>query len=327
MKALVTGGGGFLGKKIILQLLERGNQVRSFSRGTYPALQKLGVELIRGDLNDLNSVKKACENCDAVFHVAGRVGFQGAYKEFFEANVQGTLNIIEACRTHGIPKLIYTSSPSVIFDGKDQEGIDERAPHPEFFMTHYQSTKAEAEKYILEANDNKLATVSLRPHLIWGPGDPHLIPRILKMRKEGKLRFIGKALNLIDAVFIDNAAMAHLAALDRLEIGSLISGKAYFVTNQEPWPIKKIINRILEAANLPVNNRHIPVPLAYVAGSILEVFYRVFHLSGEPRLTRFTVSQLSKAHWYDASRSQNELGYRPKISMDEGFEILRKAFQ
>ncbi len=324
MKALVTGGGGFLGSKIIFQLLEQHIKIRNFSRGHYPGLLKLGVESICGDLNDSSAVKKACESCDVIFHVAGKVGFQGTWKEFYETNVKGTLNVIEACKSLGISKLIYTSSPSVIFDGKDQEGIDEKTPYPKSFMTHYQSTKAEAEKHVLEANSNKLATVSLRPHLIWGPGDPHLIPRILKMGKQGKLRFIGKAQKLIDTVFIDNAAMAHLTAMNKLEIGSPISGKPYFITNHEPWPVKKVINSILEAANLPPNNRHIPVPLAYVAGFVLELVYKTLHLRGEPRLTRFVTSQLSKAHWYDPAKSQKELGYNPKIKMDEGFNILRK---
>ncbi len=187
MKALVTGGGGFLGKAIVKLLLARGDQVRSFSRNTYPALAELGVEQQSGEIGDAAAVVRAVEGCDIVFHVAAKAGVWGPYEEFYRANVLGTRNVIEACRQHGIRRLVYTSSPSVVFDGTDMEGVDESVPYPEHFEAFYPQTKAEAEQLVLQANDDTLATVALRPHLIWGPEDNHLVPRILERGARGRL--------------------------------------------------------------------------------------------------------------------------------------------
>jgi 2-alkyl-3-oxoalkanoate reductase len=324
MKVLVTGGGGFLGKRIISFLLNMGIEVRNFSRHTYPELEELGVTSISGNLNDKAAVSSAVKGCDVVFHVAAKVGLHGAYQDFYDTNVIGTKNIVESCLSQGIKKLIFTSSPSVIFDGEDHNGIDESTPYPSQYFSHYQTTKAEAEQYVLNANSDQLAVISLRPHLIWGPGDPHFLPRLADSAKAGKLKIIGKGDNLVDTVYIDNAVKAHLIAMEKLSIGSPLSGKVYFITNQEPWPIKKLINQILAVANQPPINSHIPVTIAYLIGFILEKVYLTFRLKGEPRLTRLITRQLSKTHWYDATKANKELGYYPEISMDEGFEILRK---
>jgi 2-alkyl-3-oxoalkanoate reductase len=324
MKVLVTGGGGFLGKRIIHFLLKKGIEVTNFSRQNYPELEALGVTSISGNLYNKAAVSSAVKGCDVVFHVAAKVGLHGVYQDFYDTNVLGTKNIVESCLSHGIKKLIFTSSPSVVFDGADHNGIDESTPYSSQFYSHYQATKAEAEQYVLNANSDQLAVVSLRPHLIWGPEDPHFLPRLADSAKAGKLKIIGKGDNLVDTVYIDNAVKAHLIAMEKLSIGSPISGKVYFITNQEPWPIKKLINQILTSAGQPPINSHIPVTIAYLIGFILEKIYLTLRLKGEPRLTRLITRQLSKAHWYDATKAKKELGYYPEISMVEGFEILRK---
>ncbi len=175
MKALVTGGGGFLGKAIVERLLARGDHVQSFSRGDYPELRALGVQVQQGDLDDPEAVRRAAEGCDIVFHVAAKPGIWGPYQEYYRTNVVGTENVLAACRSHNIARLVYTSTPSVVFNGKDQEGVDESAPYPEHYHAHYPHTKPIAERLVLQANDSRLATVALRPHLIWGPGDHHLV--------------------------------------------------------------------------------------------------------------------------------------------------------
>ena len=218
MKVLVTGGGGFLGKAIVKLLRERGDQVRSFSRSEHAALAELGVEHCRGELSDAEAVKQAARDCELVFHVAAKAGVWGPHAEFYQANVLGTRHVIAACRQHGIRRLVYTSSPSVVFDGSDMEDVDESVPYPEHYEAFYPQTKAEAERLVLQANDESLATVALRPHLIWGPEDNHLVPRILERGAKGALRRIGKRECLADTIYIDNAARAHIQAADRLEI-------------------------------------------------------------------------------------------------------------
>jgi len=324
VKALVTGGGGFLGKAIVKLLKERGDEVRSFSRNPHPALTAMGVEHCRGELADAGAVKRAAEGCDIIFHVAAKAGVWGPYEEFYRANVLGTKHVIDACRLHGIKRLVYTSSPSVVFDGSDMEGVDESVPYPEHFEAFYPQTKAEAEQLVLQANDQTLATVALRPHLIWGPEDNHLVPRILERGAKGALRKLGSRECLVDTVYIDNAALAHLQAADHLDVGSVVAGKAYFLSQGEPLPIWDVVNRILDAGGLPPVTRTLSPSLAYTIGTILEKVYGLLKLKGEPRMTRFVAKELSTSHWFDLSAAKNDFGYQPEVTFDEGIERLRE---
>ena len=325
MKALVTGGGGFLGSAIVRSLLGRGYKVRTFQRGDYPFLYELGVGVHRGDLADGAAVLNATEDCDVIFHVAAKAGVWGNYDEYYQSNVIGTQNVINACEKNQISRLIYTSSPSVVFDGSDEENINESVDYPEKYLTNYPRTKALAERMILKANQEKLATVALRPHLIWGPGDPHLVPRILKRAKAGRLRLVGIRDNLVDSTYIDNAVEAHLLAAENLSTGSACAGKAYFISNGEPIPMAELINRILAAAQLPPVTKRISPATAYLAGMFFESIYKLLHITKEPLMTRFVAQQLSSAHWFDISAARRDLGYQPKISINEGMQLLAKA--
>jgi nucleoside-diphosphate-sugar epimerase len=324
MKALVTGGGGFLGGVIVRMLRERGDEVRSYSRAEYPELNVLGVEQVRGDLGDRVAVIGAAQGCATVFHVAAKAGIWGDYEDFYRANVTGTENVLEACRANGLRKLIYTSSPSVVFDGSDVEGGDESIPYPASYEAHYPKTKAMAEQMVLAANSPGLATVALRPHLIWGPGDNHLVPRILAKARAGRLRRIGVRPNLVDTVYVDNAARAHLQAADHLEPVSASAGRAYFITNGQPIPLWEMVNRILSAADIPPVTRSISPGVAYTIGCMCEGLWGLLRLSGEPPMTRFVAHELASAHWFDISAARRDFGYDPEISIDEGLLRLRK---
>jgi nucleoside-diphosphate-sugar epimerase len=324
MKVFVTGGGGFLGEAIARQLVKRGDQVISFSRSEYPRLKELGIAHRQGDISDLKALASAMEGCEAVFHVAAKAGIWGSYAEFFQTNVLGTENIIKACKQLGIRKLIYTSTPSVIYNGKGIEGADESIPYPETFESHYPKTKAIAEQLVREASDQNLSTVALRPHLIWGPGDPQFLPRLVARAKAGKLRILGKNKNLVDSVYIDNAALAHLQAAEKLYPGSPVAGKAYFITQDEPLPVADLINKILAAADLPPVEKTIPVQVAYIAGMILEFIYKIFRIKSEPPMTRFVARQLSTPHWFNISAARRDFGYEPEISIEQGMRNLRE---
>jgi nucleoside-diphosphate-sugar epimerase len=323
MRALVTGGGGFLGKAIVRLLLEDGVEVCSFSRQPHADLDALGVEHRQGDLADGQAVAAALAGCDIVYHVAAKAGVWGPYREFYRANVQGTRNVIEGCRTHRIRRLVYTSSPSVVFDGADMEGVDETVPYPDRYHAFYPQTKAEAEQLVLQANDSALATVALRPHLIWGPEDNHLVPRILERGRKGGLRRIGNRECLVDTIYIDNAAQAHLQAAGSLAVGSPVAGKAYFLSQGEPLPLWDVVDRILEAGGIaPVSGTMSPA-VAYGAGWILEKVYGLLKLRSEPRMTRFLARELSTAHWFDIAAARRDFGYTPQVSFDEGMARLR----
>jgi len=324
MKALVTGGGGFLGNAIVRLLVRGGAAVRSYSRGDYPDLARLGVEQAQGDLSDREAVIKAASGCDIVFHVAAKAGIWGSYQEYYRANVTGSENVLAACLANGIERLVYTGSPSVVFDGQDVEGGDESLPYPARFEAHYPHTKAMAEQMVLAANGPALATVSLRPHLIWGPGDNHLVPRIIAKARAGKLRRIGTRPCLVDTVYIDNAAQAHLLAADRLQPGSTIAGKAYFISNGQPVPLWEMVNRILATAGISPVTRSIPPRAAYAVGSLCEWLWKHLQLRGEPPMTRFVAQELATAHWFNIDAARRDLGYVPEVSIDEGLARLKE---
>ena len=324
---LVTGGGGFLGSAIVGLLRERGLPVRSLSRGRYERLDSLGADQIQGDIADADAVSRAVEGCQAVFHVAAKAGLWGPEEEYRRINVGGTENVISACRDHGVRKLIHTSSPSVVFHGEDLEGIDESAPYADRYEAAYPETKAISEKLVIRANDQGFATVVLRPHLIWGPGDNNILPRIYDRARAGRLFRIGRKNPLIDLTYIDNAAEAHLLAADRLDVGSPISGKVYFIAQGQPVPLWDMVDRFLDIAHLPPVRRTVPRSLAIGLGWLLEVGFQALRLPGEPRMTRFLARELSTAHWYDLTAARRDLGYAPSVSIEEGLRRLAASLQ
>ncbi|HNV68819.1 MAG TPA: NAD-dependent epimerase/dehydratase family protein [Candidatus Ozemobacteraceae bacterium] len=320
--ALVTGGGGFLGKAIVKQLLEKGMKVRSFSRGAYPELEKMGVECFRGEISDPAAVEKACAGCDLVFHVAAKPGIWGPYEEYERINYRGTETVVNACKKLKVPRLIYTSSPSVVFNGQDMQNADETVPYPDHYEAHYPKTKAMAEKLVLAANSAELATTSLRPHLIWGPGDKHLVPRLVKAAREGRLKKVGEGTNKVDAVYVDNAAEAHLQAAEHLEFGKPPAGKAYFITNDDPRLCWDIVNSIIGAAGLPPLTSSINQSVAWVIGWAMETVYGLAGWKEEPRMTRFLANELATHHWFNIAAAKRDFGYQPRISMEEGMKRL-----
>ena len=324
MKLFVTGGGGFLGLAIVSQLCEQGHQVVSFSRGVYPELEELGVTHFRGDLSDYTAVKQAMTGCEAVFHVAAKTGVWGKYEDFYQANVVGTETVLRVCRELGVRNLIFTSSPSVIYDGKDSEGFNESLPYPQKYIAHYPKTKAIAEKLIMAANCASLKTVSLRPHLIWGPGDQHFLPRLFEKSKSGKLRILGKSTKLVDCIYISNAASAHLQAFAQLlSDATKVEGRTYFISQGSPIPMAQLINRLLATGGYPPVTEHLSPKIARFAGRVLEMMYSFLDISAEPAITLFLAQQLSTSHWYNISAAQNDFGYKAAISLEKGMEQLQ----
>ncbi len=318
---LVTGGGGFLGGAIVEMLLQRGDNVSSFSRGTYSNLEKAGVSQIQGDLSNPKDVHAAVKDMDIVFHVAAKPGVWGKYKDYYNTNTIGTKNIVDACIAHGIKRLIHTSSPSVVFTAGDMEGENESIPYTTKFHTHYVKTKKLAEDYVLEAVREKgLQAVILRPHLIWGPKDNHLVPRVIQRAK--KLVKVGKRDNLVDTIYIDNAAQAHILADEKLSETPSLSGRVYFITQDDPIPMWDMINGILNAAGKKPITRALPHRVVWMIGAILEGLYTVFRLKGEPKMTRFVADELATAHWFDISAAKKDLGYKPLVSTKEGLTRL-----
>ena len=326
MKVLVTGGGGFLGSAICRQLLARGDDVTAYQRSAAAGLESLGIRVVRGDINDTEWLKTATRGADAVIHTAAKAGLSVNFADFYSANVSGTQSVLQACHDNGIARLVFTSSPSVVHADGDIEGGDESLPYPATYSSPYPQTKALSEQMVLAANGPELRTVALRPHLIWGPGDNHLLPNLLERAKRGKLRLPGPD-KLIDSVYIDNAASAHLLALDKL--GSdpqRVGGKVYFISNDEPVTQGYIIGGLLKAAGLTVDIQPVSPRLAIAAGTLLENGWKLFGLKSEPPLTRWSAVHLSTAHWFDISAAKRDLAYTPRISIAVGLKILTRHY-
>lgn len=324
-KILVTGAGGFLGYHIAKELLKKEYTVISFSRSNYHKLDALGVTQRLGDLANYEDILLALKDIDAVIHTAGMVGMWGKYQHFYDSNVLGTQNILKAMNERAISKIVYTSTPSVAFGKDDLCGVDESTPYPDTYLTYYAQTKAQAEKAVLEANGQLMATVSLRPHLIFGPGDKNIIPRVLEAQKKGRLKIIGNGDNLVDVLYVENAAIAHINALERLAIGSQIAGKAYFI-GQGPVNLWEFTNKILAHAGLPTVTKKVSVKKAYAIGFIIELFLKVFRIYNiHPPMTRYIALQLGKSHYFSHKNSERDLSFTPSISIDEGIERLFKS--
>lgn len=323
MKICVTGGGGFLGRYIVEQLQQEGHELRIFSRGAYQELAAQGVEVFQGDLADAGAVSKALHGMEAVFHVAAIPGIWGKWETYHRINTLGTENVIKSCREHGVCKLIYTSSPSVVYDGKEHLNADESLPYPESYLCHYPHSKALAEKAVLAANDETLSTVSLRPHLIWGPRDNHLIPRLIDRSMSGKLMRVGDGTNVVSMAYVENAARAHVQAFHALSPESPCAGEAYFINEPEPVPLWNWVDEILALGGLPPVKKSVPVPVAKAVGHGLEMIYSLCGWQSEPRMTRFLASQLSQSHSYSIEKASRDFGYEPQVSYQEGMNRLR----
>ena len=328
MKVLVTGGGGFLGQALCRGLVQQGLDVTSFNRGHYPELDALGVRQVRGDLADGDAVRTAARGADAIFHNAAKAGAWGDYDSYHRANVIGTQNVLDACRAHGIGRLVYTSTPSVTHRKTHpvEGGTAETVPYGSGFKAPYATTKTIAEKAVLAANGPDLTTVALRPRLIWGPGDNQLLPRLVERASAGRLRLVGDGSNRIDTTYIDNAAQAHFDAFAHLAPGAACAGKAYFISNGEPRPVREILNALLAAAGAPPVTKTVPFRLAYAIGAVSETLWPLLRLPGEPPLTRFLAEQLSTTHWYDMAPATRDFGYVPRVSTAEGLERLAAAW-
>ena len=329
MKILVTGGGGFLGQALCRGLVERGHEVLSFNRGHYPSLAALGVGQIRGDLADAEAVRHAVAGVDAVFHNAAKAGAWGSYDSYHKANVVGTDNVIAACRANGVGRLVYTSTPSVTHRATHPvEGLGaDEVPYGENFQAPYAATKAIAEQRVLAANDAQLVTVALRPRLIWGPGDQQLVPRLAERARAGRLRFVGDGTNLVDTTYIDNAALAHFQAFEHLTPGAACAGKAYFISNGEPLPMRELLNKLLAASGAPSVEKSISFKTAYRIGAVAERLWPLLRLPGEPPMTRFLAEQLCTPHWYSMEPARRDFGYVPQVSIDEGLTRLKASLR
>lgn len=324
-RVLVTGGNGFIGQALVRRLVERGVEVAVIGRNSYPDLEALGVRCHRGDIRDPAALERAVAGRDTVFHVAAKAGVWGPRQEYFATNLDGTANVIEACRRNGVERLVHTSTPSVVFDRRSLEGADETTPYAARPLCHYAASKIAAERLVLAANASGLRTAAIRPHLVWGPGDQHLIPRLLARGRAGELAIVGSGTNRVDITYIDNVVHAHLLAADNLCASGSAAGQAFFIGQDSPVSLWSWINDLFARLDIPPVSRRVPLPAAYCVGMMLEAVHALFRLNREPRMTRFVAYQLADSHWFSHRKAEQLLGYRPLVSTGEGLARLVRS--
>lgn len=317
-RVLVTGYGGFLGGAVVRALLSAGYRVRGLARKSYPALAQAGVETVSGDISDRRAVQAAVAGCDAIVHTAALAGVWGAWEDYYRVNTLGTENLIAAATGTDCRTMVFCSSPSVTFAAADQSGIDESVPYPQRWLSPYPQTKALAEQAVLSAAQaGTLWACALRPHLIWGRDDPHLMPRVVARARAGKLRRVGTGTNRIDIVHVENAAHAHVLALERLLArDAAVNGQAFFITDGMPIECWQWIRRILTAADVPVPTKSLSYAAAYRLGGLLELVYRAARIRSEPPMTRFVAAQLALEHFFSIDKARQLLGYQPVQDLD-----------
>jgi nucleoside-diphosphate-sugar epimerase len=321
MKCLVTGGGGFVGSALCRALKTKGYEVLALGRRQYPALQALGIETIQHDLStDPERLVSLAKGIDVVFHTAAHVKMWGRYDEFVQGNVTATRYVIDACRRAGVERLVYTSSPSVIADGTNLRGINEKYPYPLHHDAYYPMTKAIAEREVLQANSSKLSTISLRPHLIFGPGDTNFVPTILQRAASGRLVQVGGGLNQVDLTYIDDCVAAHLLAAEALLNRASSRGRAYFISQGTPVSLWEWIGKVLEYHHLPPVGRKVSTTVANTAAFGVELVWRLLGIRSEPPLTRFLASEMATDHYFDITAAREELRFSPSCSVWEATE-------
>ncbi|HDK44482.1 MAG TPA: NAD-dependent epimerase/dehydratase family protein [Desulfobacteraceae bacterium] len=321
-KALVTGGGGFIGQAIVGQLVDQGVEVTIVGRHHYPEVERLGGRCLVGDIRDRPFMIQAVTGHDTVFHAAAKAGIWGRRADYFSINVTGTDNVIAACRENRVERLVYTSSPSVVFDGSDLAGVDETLPYSRNVHCAYAETKILAEKKVLAANAGSLKTTALRPHLVWGPGDTNLVPRLLRRGREGSLKIVGDGTNRVDISYIDNVAQAHLLAAANLEHAATAAGETFFISQGEPVVLWDWINTLFGRLGIPAVKKKVSFKTAYRAGWLLERLYSLAGLEKEPKMTRFMAEQLARSHWFAIDKARAVLSYTPTVSGALGLDRL-----
>jgi nucleoside-diphosphate-sugar epimerase len=325
MKVLVTGAGSLLLGGIAQQLASRGDEVVCFQRRENETTHS-NITTFAGDIRDRGAVSEAASGCDAIIHGAARVGVMGSWEDFYSTNVDGTTNVLRAAEEHRIARLVYVSTPSVAHVGRSIEGDVATPATTGRKRTFYAESKAIAEILALQANSAELGVVALRPHLVWGPGDTQLVGRIVDRARQGRLVMVGSGNALVDSTYIDNAISAHIAALDAIAPGARCSGKAYVISNGEPRTVNELMSRICLAAGVEFSPKHVPAVIARSIGSVVERIWPLIR-KDEPPITRFVAEQLGTAHWFDQRPAQEDLNWKPQVSLDEGFARLAKWFQ
>ncbi|HMI89223.1 MAG TPA: NAD-dependent epimerase/dehydratase family protein [Polyangiaceae bacterium] len=322
-KSVVTGGSGFIGRLLVDALLARGDDVTVVDFSEKPP--RPDVRFLRVDLRDADKTRAFCAGQDVIFHNASIVHTRRSREEdVWAVNFGGARNVLAGCREHGVARLVYVSSASAVYEGRDIENGDESLPYSRISQAPYADSKIAAEKEILQANGKGgLLTCAIRPHVVFGPGDERFLPAILQRAKTGRLKYgVGLGRKLSDFTYASNVADALLLADEKLVPGSMAAGHAYFITNGEPMGFWDFVSQILARLRLPPIRGRVPFPIAYAVAAAYEAVdtLRGGTLNSEDGLSRFAIRYMCTHHYFSIARARRDLGYVPAVSIADGIE-------
>ena len=320
MRVLVTGATSLIGRAIVERLVTRGDEVVTLQRRP----SGLGVEDVVGSITDPTTVARACAGIDAVVHLAARVGATGDWIDYETVNVHGSTIVLEAAQRAGVAAFVHVSSPSVAHAGHSLSGAGADPADPGRTRGHYATSKALAERVALAAHSEAMSVVAIRPHLVWGPGDAQLVGRIIERAQHGRLALVGTGAALVDTTYVDNAAEALIAAVDR---GSQLGGRSFVISNGEPRTVAELVHRILAAAGVDWTERRVPEQIARAGGALVEWVWNRTDRTDDPPMTAFLAEQLATAHWFDQREARAALAWHPSVSLATGFERLAASFR
>ena len=321
MRVLVTGASGMLGGAVARLLVQHGHTVTTLQRR--PSGVDGATDLC-GSITDAGVLGDAVRAQDGIIHLAAKVSFTGRAAEFDEVNIEGTRQLLDAARTAGVPDFVFVSSPSVANSGTAIVGLGAGPADPEHAHGDYARTKGAAELLALAADSANFRVAAVRPHIVWGPGDTQLVERVLARAAVGRLPLLDAGAALIDTTYVDNAASAMVAALNRMEH---VHGQAVVVSNGEPRPVGELIAGICAAGGVAAPKWAVPGAVARGAGAVVEKLWLWAGRTEEPPMTRFLAEQLSTAHWFDQRRTRELLDWAPAVSLDEGLAKLAAHYQ
>jgi nucleoside-diphosphate-sugar epimerase len=320
--AFVTGGSGFVGGALIERLRREGWDVRALARSERAAdrVRELGAEPVSGDLGDRASLRAGAEGCEVAFHAAAKVEDWGDPADFERLNVQGTQNVIDACREAGVRRLVHVGTEAALMAGQPLVNVDESAPLRPDSPALYSSSKAKAEQLVRAVNGDGLETVVVRPRFVWGRGDSTLLPQIVEMVRSGRFRWVGGGRHLTATTHIDNTVEGLWLAATRGPAGGV-----WFVTDGEPIEFRQFLTAMVGTQGVELPDKSVPPAVASAAAKVAETIWRRLKRPGTPPLTRFTVWVSSQECTIDISRAERELGYRPVRSREEGLAELSRS--
>lgn len=320
-KIVVTGGTGFLGKRLSEKLSEIGYDVTALGRNDRVGieLEKNGIRYERVDLADKKKLNEIFRNVDIVFHCAAKSSLWGKYEEFYAANVIGTDNVIDAVKSNKVSRMVYVSSPTIYYDNEDFNDFNKVEKKPKKFINYYAETKWLAQEAVDRSYIEGLNTISIIPRGIFGPGDTSIFPRLLKINERVGIPLIKNGEHIIELTYIDNVVDALILCIETKESNF---GKKYFITNNERFVFKELIKAAFKEVNVKPKFKKKNYIALKVVATIIESFYKLFGIWKEPPITKYSVEILYRNQMFDITNSVNELGYKPKISVEDGIKLF-----